>query len=85
MKNVTTKGPLRKSSANPPPPLIEEGKPRGKGMGSAAPTTPTSTAGRVLLSEGKPTGRDSSDSTFRAPRKEGGMSPAECGYTKPGK
>ncbi len=37
---------------------------------------------RVILSEAKPN-RDVS--TFKAPRKEGSMDPAMCGYTKPGK
>ena len=84
MKNATTAGPLRKSTVNPQPPVLTEGHPRGKGVSSAAPTKVGSMGGgRVLVDEAKPAGRNSTDSTFTAPRKEPSHNPAECGYTKP--
>lgn len=83
MKNVTTKGPLKKSGANPNPPMLEEGKPRGKGMPPTRPNLPGSEKNHVILTEAKPAGRNSTSSTFRAPRGGESHDPAECGYTKP--
>lgn len=76
---------LKKSTTNPAAPLLEEGHPRGARSPITHPNSPDSTANRVILSEGKAAGRNSSSSTFTAPRKEGGHSPYECGYTHLGK
>ena len=90
MKNPTTKGPLKKSTTNPIAPIVTEASPRGKSV----PMAPKINAGtgsqadgakRVIQGEAKPAGRNSSSSTFSAPRKDGGTTPAECGYTKLGK
>ncbi len=74
--------PLKKSTVNPTQPLVDEAKPRGKGMPpqppQAAAKTGASKAG-VILTEARP-GKTSS--TFTAPRKSGGGSPTDTGYTK---
>ena len=85
MKNVTTAGPLKKSTTNPPAPLLAEGHPRGKTPPPARPNTPLGTNRHVAVDEAKPISGNNKGSIFAAPRKDGGMSPAECGYTKPGK
>jgi len=84
VKNV----PLKKSTANPQPPSLQEAKPRAKGV-PMAPKINAGTDGkadgakRIINTEAKPAGRNSTSSTFRAPRSEGSGSDLERGYTKP--
>ena len=76
---------LKKSTVNPPAPLLAEKSPRGKGIPGNPPTAREKTGGStaaVLRTEIKPAGRNSSSSHYTAPRKECGSSPFECGYTK---
>jgi len=84
MKNPTHGFKARATTTNPPPPNVDEARATRPGMPSE-PAGPASTRGRVILSEAKPAGRNSSSSTFTAPRREGGGSAAELGYTKPGR
>lgn len=85
-----TNVPLKKSTANPQPPMLAEAKPRGKSV-PMAPKINAGTGGspdgakRIINTEAHPAGRNSSSSTFRAPRVEGSGSDLERGYTKPGK
>lgn len=75
---------LKKSTANPNPPMVAEGKSHGAGAPKTVPNKPASTKNRVLLTEAKGGGR--TGSTFKAPRNDsGGHSAYDCGYTKPGK
>ena len=84
MKNPTHKFSAKADSVNPTPPNVDEISATRPGMPSE-PAGPNSTRGRVILSEAKASGRNSSSSTFTAPRREGGGSAAELGYTKPGR
>lgn len=76
---------LKKSTANPPAPVLAEAKSHKAGAPKTVPNRPGSASGHVLQSEAKPAGRNSSSSRYTAPRKEGSHNPLECGYTKPGK
>lgn len=76
---------MKKSTVNPSADLIKDvsaTKPKPH-------VTPKINQGadgkRVIHAETKPAGRNSSSSTFNAPRKEGSHDPLTCGYTKPGK
>lgn len=88
----TTNVPLKKSTANPQPPLLAEAKPRGKSV-PMAPKINEGTGGkadgakRIINTEAKPAGRDSAShkSTFKAPLKDNGSNPSDLGYTKLGK
>jgi hypothetical protein len=62
-------------------PHVAEAKAKAPGAPCKAPG-PKNEAGRVLLSEARPS---KSGSTFRAPRKESGGGAVEQGYTKVGK
>ena len=73
----------------PHQPRVMEGQPRGKSV-PMAPKINAGTGGhpdgakRVIQNEGKPAGRNAAigKSTFRAPRKDGGGSVTDNGYTK---
>jgi hypothetical protein len=86
VKNV----PLKKSPVNAEPPNQMEAKPRGKSV-PMAPKINEGTNGqadgakRVISTEAKPAGRNSTQSTYRAPRGSESSNPVECGYTKLGK
>lgn len=80
-----------KSKANPNPPNVAEGKNHyAKGV-PMAPKINEGTDGqpdgakRVINTEVKARGRDSTRSTYTAPRKGDSHDPMECGYTRPGK
>lgn len=76
---------LKKSTANPNPPNLKEISPRGKGIPSNPPQAAAKTGGSkaaVIQTEIKPAGRNSSSSTFTAPRKGDSGDPMHCGYTK---
>lgn len=82
--------PLKKSSTNPTQPNIQSVKGHG---GSAPKSPPQATAkqgndtGRhtVLLTEKKAAGRDSTKSTFTAPRKGDSSDPLQAGFVRLGK
>lgn len=76
---------LKKSGTNPPAPLLKEASPRGKGMPGNPPQAKAKTGGStagMMLAGVKPAGRNSSSSTFRAPRGGESSDPSCCGYTK---
>ena len=80
-----TNHPLKKSTTNPTPPLMEHAKGHGAKSPTTRPNTPGSDSNRVLLEQNQ-AGKSRTSSTFTAPRKSsGGDSAVECGYTKPGK
>ncbi len=72
-----------KSKANPNPPNQAEIKNRAPSSPVTRPNEPGSDKNRVLQKEASPAGRNSSNSTYTAPRKEGSSDPMERGYTKP--
>lgn len=81
---VLSKGHLAKTTTNPQPPLEARASGHGKGVASVKPTKPlVDDSRRVLESQASAKGRDSSSSTFKAPRGGESHNPAECGYTKP--
>lgn len=80
-----TNVPLKKSTVNPQPPLLIDAKPRGKSVPMAPKINAEGNAKRVIDAEASPAGRNSSSSTFNAPRKDNGSNPVELGYTKLGK
>lgn len=85
-----TNHPLKKSTANPEAPSLKEASPRAKGV-PMAPKVNEGTDGkasgakRIIQTEIKPAGRNSTSSTFTAPRSGESHDPLQCGYTKPGK
>jgi hypothetical protein len=79
---------LKKSPVNPNPPLRAEtpAMHKGKGVGPARPTKPqVDDERRVLQDEKAAAGRNSTHSTFTAPRKDGPHDALQQGFTKPGK
>ena len=76
---------LQKSRVNPVPPFVAEGKAHAPSAPKTKPNSASSAAGHVIVSEGKPLGRNSAAGRFKAPRGEGSSDAAHLGYTKPGK
>lgn len=77
----------KKTSVNPSPPNVDEGKAHSQGKPRMAPDAKALSggkkpAGNVAIVDAKPAGKSK---TFRAPRSGGGESAVECGYTRPGK
>lgn len=77
--------PLKKSGTNPEAPLLREKAPHGAKSPVERPNQPLGTNRHVAVDEAHPAGRDSTSSTFRAPRGGESHNPVDCGYTKPGK
>lgn len=82
-----TNHPLKKSTANPQAPSVQEGKSHAAGAPKHAPQAKAKSGnneGRhtVAVMEGH---TSKTSSTYKAPRSEGSHNPVECGYTKPGK
>ena len=83
MKNaVFNRGSLKKSTVNPTQPNIKDASGGGKGVHPAPKINAEAGGKRVILTEASASGKKN---TFTAPRKDGSMDPAMCGYTKPGK
>jgi len=80
-----TNTPLKKSPTNPEQPSVREAKARAPSTPVERPNEPLGKRGHVAQDEIAAKGRNSTGSTFRAPRKEGSREPTEAGFTHLGK
>ena len=76
---------FKKSSTNPEPPHVAEGKAHAAKSPVTRPNEPLGTNRHVAVDEAKPHGRQNLSSTFSAPRKDTPHDPMEAGFTHLGK